>query len=177
MELKLTVNVTHLGENIFSIKLPKFSVHTALIAYTNTLVFFLRQQIIVMGIITMGISGEKKILKTVSKRKCLYFILIILPQNPVCFFFFPLNQQQWDHPRKNVNQSHFSESVKPLQATQAEDPESSAAVAAFPRVQTLGLSAAVCSAAAGSLPPVPAAPRGVSAVHVGGLARINLALP
>lgn len=39
MELKLTVNLTHLGKNVFSIKLSKFAVHTVLIAYTEITLF------------------------------------------------------------------------------------------------------------------------------------------
>lgn len=82
MELKLIVNATHVGENIFSIKLPKFPVNTILIVYTEKMFFLLRQQIVVMGILTMGISGEKKkTYKTGFKREYLYFIVIIFPQN------------------------------------------------------------------------------------------------
>lgn len=58
--------------------------------------------------------------------------------------------------------------------SRGSSPESSAALAAFPRVQTLGLSAAggrmaVCYGAAGPLPSLLAAPRGVSAVFTGAL--------
>lgn len=76
-----------------------------------------------MGILSMGISGEKKIYKTGFKRECLYFILIIFPQN--FGIFFALESAAMGHPRKGVNQSQFGESIKPLQITQAEDPAQS----------------------------------------------------
>lgn len=41
MELNVIVNATHLGGNIFSITLPKFPVHSILIAYTKTMLFCL----------------------------------------------------------------------------------------------------------------------------------------
>lgn len=54
--------------------------------------------------------------------------------------------------------------------SRGSSPEPWAALAAFPRVQTLGLSAAVCCGAAGSLPQC-CTPGGVRAVHTGLCAR------
>lgn len=39
MELKVIVDLTHPGENIFTTKLYKFPVHTVLIVYTKIMLF------------------------------------------------------------------------------------------------------------------------------------------
>lgn len=132
MKLKLIVNETHLGENISSIKLPKFPVHTVLIACTKTMLFFLETANHSNGNHNYGNFWWKKDLKSVFKTECLYFALIIFSPKP-CIFFFALESAAVGPPKEECESKSFqwASQTTASHTSRGSSPESSAAVAAF----------------------------------------------
>lgn len=132
MKLKLIVNATHLGENISSIKLPKFPVHTVLIACTKTMLFFLETANHSNGNHNYGNFWWKKDLKNCFQNWVfIFYTNYFFPKT--LHFFFALESAAVGPPKEECESKslQWANQTTASHTSRGSSPESSAAVAAF----------------------------------------------